>query len=170
MASRSNAIEDEDIWGDDENISHQDWAKMDEEYTNAGYREGITAGKEAALQEGFDDGFASVGVPLGRTVGKLRGVANALKNFLSTKDTSRQQYGAEIIKIVEKLGEISLADLAPPDVEAEAHAGEHAEEALEDLSRRAHERPAVKEIKHLKERLSIILKEIGIDQPEPLFS
>jgi hypothetical protein len=37
-----------------------------------GYREGITAGKESALQEGFDTGFASVGAPLGRDIGFIR--------------------------------------------------------------------------------------------------
>ncbi|KAG1765907.1 hypothetical protein EDD22DRAFT_978608 [Suillus occidentalis] len=37
-----------------------DWAKLSNEFTNSGYREGIIAGKESALQEGFDAGFAHV--------------------------------------------------------------------------------------------------------------
>ncbi len=44
----------------------------------SGYREGITAGKLSTLQEGFDQAFAEVGVPLGRQVGLLRGKMDAL--------------------------------------------------------------------------------------------
>jgi Essential protein Yae1, N terminal len=52
----------------------------------AGYREGITAGKEEALQEGFDYGFETYGVPIGREIGMLRGLASALLIFLSRED------------------------------------------------------------------------------------
>ncbi|KAG7085740.1 hypothetical protein E1B28_003283 [Marasmius oreades] len=31
-------------------VSDSEWAKMSNEFANAGYREGITAGKESALQ------------------------------------------------------------------------------------------------------------------------
>ncbi|KAI0315889.1 hypothetical protein OF83DRAFT_1164597 [Amylostereum chailletii] len=40
------------------NIQDAEWQKLSDDFTNAGYREGITAGKEGALQEGFDAGFA----------------------------------------------------------------------------------------------------------------
>lgn len=43
----------------------------------AGYRGGISAGKEAAQQEGFDMGFADTGTPRGRELGVLRGLAAA---------------------------------------------------------------------------------------------
>lgn len=48
----------------------------------AGYREGITAGKEEALQEGFDAGFAEFGAPVGKEIGVLRGMSAALLVFL----------------------------------------------------------------------------------------
>jgi len=56
----------------------------------AGYREGITAGKEGALQEGFDTGFAQAGGPLGRELGLLRGVTSALLLHLSRTQTQTQ--------------------------------------------------------------------------------
>ncbi|KAH9959784.1 hypothetical protein BC827DRAFT_1268552 [Russula dissimulans] len=60
--------------------SHADaeWAKLSSNFQNAGYRDGITEGKEAALQEGFDAGFAQAGAPRGRELGLLRGLAGAL--------------------------------------------------------------------------------------------
>lgn len=65
--------------------------------SQAGYREGITAGKESALQEGFDAGFAKTGGPIGRELGLLRGVANALLLHLSqspsrTRTRTRTQH------------------------------------------------------------------------------
>ncbi|KAG8714075.1 hypothetical protein FRC09_018034, partial [Ceratobasidium sp. 395] len=58
-------------------VADREWNKLSNDFMTAGYREGITAGKESALQEGFDDGFASVGASLGRQLGVLRGMANA---------------------------------------------------------------------------------------------
>lgn len=108
----------------------------------AGYREGITAGKESALQEGFDQGFAQVGAALGRKIGLLRGVVAALTSFLSNPkfavdsgsssssitvqdDTTREQLLHEAREISSALNEIRFSDIAPPDLEAQKHAREH---------------------------------------------
>lgn len=89
----------------------------------AGYREGITAGKESALQDGFDDGFASVGAPLGRQVGTLRGKANAALALCLRLEVHALE--EELRDIVQALSRIRLSALAPPDMQAIEHAKEH---------------------------------------------
>ena len=103
--------------------------------TQAGYREGITAGKEGALQEGFDAGFASVGAPLGRDLGILRGLAAALLAFLSRSSPPASSSNAlveEVRGLASALSNVRLSDIAPPDLEALAHAREHLEQARID--------------------------------------
>ncbi|KIJ49146.1 hypothetical protein M422DRAFT_161854 [Sphaerobolus stellatus SS14] len=169
--------ENDSIWGDVDELPSQEWTKMVDDYTNAGYREGITAGKEEALQEGFDDGYASVGAPLGQEVGTLRGMANALKAFLSTKDMQDtpelESLKKEITEISNGLSRLQLTDLAPPDLEAEAHAREHLEDEnaaekvkalnVEESLGRGHERPAMEEMKRLRGRLIDVLGRVGLE-------
>ncbi|KAF7968652.1 hypothetical protein HWV62_9787 [Athelia sp. TMB] len=89
-----------------------------------GYREGISAGKESALQEGFDAGFAEVGVPLGHELGLMRGVASAINSFLagSSEDDGMVSEAREISSL---LSNIRFTDIAPRDLEAEEHARQH---------------------------------------------
>lgn len=93
----------------------------------AGYREGITAGKESALQQGFDDGFAHTGAPLGRELGILRGLCSALIALLSRpQPTDAAQVAlAEARDIASQLANVRFSDIVPPDLEAIAHAREH---------------------------------------------
>ncbi|KAJ7623659.1 hypothetical protein FB45DRAFT_112349 [Roridomyces roridus] len=105
-----------------------EWTKISNEFTNVGYREGITAGKESALQEGFDDGFAGVGVPLGREIGALRGRAAALLAFVQSPlcvVEGREALLAEARAIASALANVRFTDVVPRDLEAEAHAREH---------------------------------------------
>lgn len=111
--------------------------------TQAGYREGITAGKEEALQEGFDTGFAEHGAPSGRDVGTLRGVAAALLFYIHNTPTSMNPTSAQaertldpeqqakqkpqIQAIVNELATLKLVDLLPPDLDALNHAKDHAD-------------------------------------------
>lgn len=107
----------------------------------AGYREGITAGKESALQQGFDEGFAHVGAPIGRELGILRGLCSALLASLSrvpapfppsfSISSSLIQDNASLLaqvrEIAAALANVRFSDIAPPDLEAIAHAREHLE-------------------------------------------
>ncbi|KAG8691485.1 hypothetical protein FRC11_002958 [Ceratobasidium sp. 423] len=111
---------------DDIGIADREWNKLSTDFMTAGYREGITAGKESALQEGFDDGFASTGAPLGRQVGTLRGQANAL---LALCTRQRPDLEAEVREIVQGLSRVKLSALAPPDMQAIEHAKEHESDA-----------------------------------------
>ncbi|KAK1225988.1 hypothetical protein PQX77_000679 [Marasmius sp. AFHP31] len=111
-----------------------EWTKISSEFTNSGYREGITAGKESALQEGFDNGFAQVGAPIGREVGLLRGIASGLVSYLSTSKGLPDQdvQLVEAREIAASLSNIRFSDIAPRDLEAEQHAREHLEMEGED--------------------------------------
>ena len=83
----------------------------------AGYRDGISAGKEAALQEGFDAGFADTGAPRGRELGVLRGLAAALLHLTPrpASELGQAQAQERIREIVGKLSAVRFADLVPPN-------------------------------------------------------
>ncbi|KAJ7760424.1 hypothetical protein B0H16DRAFT_1532265 [Mycena metata] len=113
-----------------------EWTKISSEFTTVGYREGITAGKESALQEGFDAGFATVGAPLGREIGFLRGTASALVAFINSsacQHPKKDELLAEARAIATGLAVVRFTDVVPRDLEAEAHAREHlADEDADD--------------------------------------
>ncbi|KAH9983010.1 hypothetical protein BJV74DRAFT_797626 [Russula compacta] len=126
-----------------------EWTRLTSTFQNAGYRDGITAGKEGALQEGFDAGFAQAGAPRGRELGLLRGLATALLLHLSrTRAPARarqmptspaqeqeeeegeaQDDAATILsvrEIVDLLATVRFVDIAPPPPPEEAeHAHTH---------------------------------------------
>ncbi|TFK91954.1 hypothetical protein K466DRAFT_481629 [Polyporus arcularius HHB13444] len=134
-------MDDEAFWSSDPNVLRDsEWDKISSEFTTVGYREGITAGKEGALQEGFDDGFARVGAPIGRELGILRGLSSALLAFLSrpastpspaTSSSSQLSNSPALVNevrdIAAALANVRFSDIAPPDLEAIAHAREHLE-------------------------------------------
>ncbi|KIY66919.1 hypothetical protein CYLTODRAFT_437252 [Cylindrobasidium torrendii FP15055 ss-10] len=180
----------DDIW-DDEPVqnaqSHAEWTKMSSDFTNTGYREGITAGKEGALQEGFDAGFAQIGVPLGRELGNMRGIASVLVAFLSQSGSPLLD---EARTISTALNSVRFADIAPRDLEAEEHARQHLEtegeevdvpeeiddkrkmEGLEDMLNKLssgalnpadHSRPTMADVTKLKTRLENLVLESGLN-------
>lgn len=93
----------------------------------------MTAGKEGALQEGFDTGFAQTGAPLGRELGLLRGLASALLLHLSRSQQPQEpgsSPAAAVREIVAALAAVRFADIAPPPPPppSHPHEGEEAEE------------------------------------------
>jgi hypothetical protein len=144
-----------------------------------GYREGITAGKESALQEGFDEGFAKTGAPIGRELGYLRGIVNALSFTLgrvpipaSSGDAPQSQIAERLQELTQRLNRLRLKDLAPRDLQEEAHAREHRDteaEGTDDalaaalLELETKERPnGVEELASIKEQVSQIIQMLGI--------
>jgi hypothetical protein len=142
--------QNDDWYTEEDTDSKSSWDKLEEEFVNVrpihpfswcfwnlfsqvGYREGITAGKEQALQEGFDEGFATIGAPLGREVGILRGIVHALLakcecNGTQVKDGIQGAHSgpsSELRVLSRRLDAIRFKDLAPTDVQAELHALEH---------------------------------------------
>ncbi|KAG6812240.1 hypothetical protein H0H92_003780 [Tricholoma furcatifolium] len=117
------------------NTREAEWSKMSSEFSDVGYREGITAGKEEFVQEGFDAGFATIGAPLGRELGLIRGHSSALLSFLSSTSPDLLGVSAsekdgllhEARDIFAQLGNVRYSDIEPRDLEAEQHAKEHLE-------------------------------------------
>jgi hypothetical protein len=65
-------------------------------------------------------------VPLGSELGVLRGIAAALLASLSTAASAASAGQLEEARTINSaLSAIRLSDIAPPDLEAEAHAREH---------------------------------------------
>lgn len=132
---------DDSPWEDGANttsVQDSEWSKISSDFLNAGYREGITAGKESALQAGFDEGFAETGAPIGRNIGLLRGHISSLISFSSSRRSLPEGVDAgklldEARAISAALGNVRFSDIAPPDLEAERHAREHLEESAEDV-------------------------------------
>ena len=186
---------DDSPWEDNEK-SRQDseWSKLSSDFVNAGYREGITAGKEGALQEGFDEGFAQTGAPIGRSLGLLRGFSSALVSFLGSARAASAPAGLleEARAISLALGNIRFSDIAPPDLQAEEHAREHLEttedvvtseelqekrdlESLEDMMNRMgagqvsveekRERPTMEDVTKLEARLGQLAQTLGLSLP-----
>lgn len=161
-------------------------------FGQAGYREGITAGKEAASQEGFDVGFANVGVPIGRELGLLRGTSSVVLAFLnkSSDISEKAQMLAEAQEISSQLSRVRFSDIMPRDLEAEAHAREHLEaegieldmneeladkrevEGLEDMlanlsadngkSKEKNARPTIDDVQILKDRLKLLTNRLDL--------
>ncbi|KAL1923810.1 uncharacterized protein VTP21DRAFT_8790 [Calcarisporiella thermophila] len=78
----------DDVWASDgeehggfeKEMANREWSRLHQIHSDAGYREGITEGKNYTLQQGFDRGFRE-GLEVGRKVGRLRGIINTLLKF-----------------------------------------------------------------------------------------
>ena len=96
-----------------------------------GYREGISAGKDLALQQGFDQGFENVGAPVGRRLGILRGVTAGLRTWLNSVEhqcsleCSKLKLQMDIQDIASRLNRLSFSDIEPADTEAVEHELKH---------------------------------------------
>lgn len=158
-------VDDEDIWGKTDDIHNQEWNKLDNDFTNAGYREGITAGKENSLQEGFDEGFATVGVPLGRGVGKLRGIASACIALLTLSGQSAAYPPlTELQNILQCLNQLRFKDLVSPDLQAEDHMKEHlqSDETLSTTAGEEEHDKAINTLEDCKTRLQRVVDKLGL--------
>ncbi|GAA5854685.1 hypothetical protein JCM8547_004939 [Rhodosporidiobolus lusitaniae] len=144
-------------------VSQMEWEKLASRYSDAGYRDGITAGKNAHLQTGFDQGFA-LASPYARELGGLRGLAASLLALLTTTGGSakyagpilatlearepqaKEQVVAELRDIVNVLGKLDAFKVLPIDEEAVEHAKEHAEEGISEVMRQRKEMREMEEL------------------------
>ncbi|KAH8824105.1 hypothetical protein DL96DRAFT_1670793 [Flagelloscypha sp. PMI_526] len=160
----------DDIWGN-ESLSNLEWNKIDNDFTTAGYREGITAGKESSLQEGFDSGFAQIGVPLGHNLGNLRGIASALLSYLSSSSHSSLDPTVldQARNISRALSEIRFTDIAPRDLEAEEHALEHLADQDDDYdgAEESEELAQKRKIERLEDELAKLSSGPGLNSVRP---
>jgi hypothetical protein len=136
----------------------------------AGYRDGISAGKEAALQEGFDAGFTDTGAPRGRELGILRGLAAALLHLSSrpAAELGQVQAQARVREIVGKLAAVRFADLVLPNEEATAlHEADPDALCATNGSGSANEVkgqcPSTDDLRTLRTQLETLLLEAGLN-------
>ncbi|GAA5889528.1 hypothetical protein JCM8208_001051 [Rhodotorula glutinis] len=147
-------------------ISQQEWDKLSTRFSDAGYRDGITQGKNERLQAGFDQGFA-LAAPYARELGALRGMAASLLALLTVPSANAKKHAgplldaalaaaggpldadrivAELRDVVSALGRLDAVKVMPVDEEAEAHAREHADEGISEVLRERREMRAVEDM------------------------
>ena len=95
----------------------------------AGYREGITAGKASTVQAGFNEGFAA-GAQAGRQLGELRGTAAyVLARLLAASSPAADAALVDAARtLVRELGRLGVEDILGPDTR------EHGEVDVDALS------------------------------------
>ncbi|KAH8981868.1 hypothetical protein EDB92DRAFT_1952762 [Lactarius akahatsu] len=158
--------QDESPWVEDDNApSHHaeaEWTGLSTNFTTAGYRDGISSGKEAALQEGFDAGFARTGAPRGRELGVLRGLAAALLLYLSRSSPAAQPAQTRVREIVDKLAAVHFR----PDEEATAlHKADADAQYGADEAQGQGQSPPVDDLRALRTQLESALLEVGLNVP-----
>lgn len=140
----------------------------------AGYRDGITSGKQSTLQIGFDQGF-SAAAPVARKIGALRAMANGLLAlFITTagakhsafldstsattstetpriglNEQQREELVVELRSLVSTLNKLLESTTLPPDQEAIAHSKTHDEDPKESMSLERLEKSEMDEIQGL---------------------
>ncbi|KAH8550593.1 hypothetical protein BGW37DRAFT_497558 [Umbelopsis sp. PMI_123] len=116
---------EDDIWASDEDsdqvsydqmIAQREWEKMNEVHGNEGYKDGIVAGKDITIQEGFNKGYKE-GVALGRQFGKLRGIASTLLVYYTQvqKDVLDSALIEKLIQLHNELSTLGVEDLYTKD-------------------------------------------------------
>lgn len=96
MATMSNIIDGDDsndIWDEDSDsdclvsdflsdslVLEREWERRHNQFHTIGYRDGITAGKEASVQDGFNDGYKE-SIHAGYCWGLVRGISSAISSF-----------------------------------------------------------------------------------------
>ncbi|GMY22640.1 yae1 domain-containing protein 1 [Fagus crenata] len=101
---------DEEVVGSSE--LDREWQRRHDQFHTHGYREGISAGKEASAQEGFNIGFKQ-SVLAGYNWGIVRGVTSALASLpdeLKEKLIETQEKRNEFKGLYESVHSISTAD------------------------------------------------------------
>ncbi|KAH8984413.1 hypothetical protein EDB92DRAFT_1803100 [Lactarius akahatsu] len=162
--------DEESPWVEDDNApSHHaeaEWTGLSTNFTTASYRDGISSGKKAALQEGFDADFARTGAPRGRELGVLRGFAAAFFLHLS-RSCPAQPAQTRVREIVDKLAAVHFR----PDEEAAVlhRADADAQCGVDEVQGQGQSPPA-DDLRALRTQLESVLLEaalnvlLGLDQ------
>ncbi|WVR04608.1 hypothetical protein IAU60_001618 [Kwoniella sp. DSM 27419] len=126
------AVFDDDDWleppaqgGSADPLVNQEYTRLSNKFSDAGYREGITDGKLSTLQQGFDQGFAQ-SVPLSRRVGMVRGRAAALLAVITTGPAPKPSHASADLEdttrtIIRRLGVLRRDEVLAEDQERIEH-------------------------------------------------
>jgi hypothetical protein len=133
-----------------------DFERLRSTHVTAGYRDGISVGKEASIQNGFDEGFAlggEIGRAVGYIIGCVQGIAAAIpgdKELVRIFGVAKEELKLESMFAREHVSEDGLWTY---EVEGE----EEGEVTFEQV---AWAHPLVKK---WQERLQVLAQERGID-------
>lgn len=96
------------------NDVNMDYRKMKETHEKTGYREGVGSGRDAHLQQGFNEGFTH-GATGSKEWGKLRGALSALRSIASSKSVqdSNQRIMTEIADLLTQVVQMETIALNP---------------------------------------------------------
>ncbi|RWR74700.1 Yae1 domain-containing protein [Cinnamomum micranthum f. kanehirae] len=125
MKDSSDDYDDDDLWCEDGSFYDgssdgltkasdlkREWDRRHNQFYTIGYRDGLTAGKEAAAQEGFNAGFKQ-SVLVGHSWGLIRGVTGALAclpDDLKEKLVSKVEARDKFQNLYESVHSISSKD------------------------------------------------------------
>ncbi|XP_028405277.1 protein YAE1 homolog [Dendronephthya gigantea] len=82
MAAQEAEFEDEEIVTDEKHVAENDLKKLRDSHFKAGIREGIMAGTQVTLQDGFNWGYRDAFF-IAHHFGKVRGVLSAVLSYVS---------------------------------------------------------------------------------------
>ncbi|KAF8755049.1 Essential protein Yae1, N terminal [Rhizoctonia solani] len=111
---------------DDLGIADREWNKLSNDFVTAGYREGITEGKNRPFRRGLTMGSHRL---VHRSVVRSVYSEDKRMRYLHCARQHLAQLEVEVREIVQGLSRLKLSTLAPPDMQAIEHAREHESDA-----------------------------------------
>ncbi|KAJ3156734.1 hypothetical protein HDU86_003500 [Geranomyces michiganensis] len=110
------AMDDDDDWADvsgltdaqyDKLVAERNWNRLQDEHGVAGYKDGITEGKKASLQDGFDAGYTN-GAEAGLALGRLRGLLSTMMQIQASRESSDQELTIRLSALMNELEALSV--------------------------------------------------------------
>ncbi|XP_058232241.1 OTU deubiquitinase with linear linkage specificity a [Hemibagrus wyckioides] len=96
---RSDDVFDEDI--DELSLQNKEWRCNMEKRAKDGFRDGIDAGKEASLQQGFNLGYREGAVKM-KAIGQFKGIVSALRCWCQSQPSLSSEPITQLLQKVEK--------------------------------------------------------------------
>ncbi|KAJ3176195.1 hypothetical protein HDU87_005410 [Geranomyces variabilis] len=109
-------MDSDDDWADDSGltdaqydklVAERNWNRLQDEHGVAGYKDGITEGKKASLQDGFDAGYTN-GVEAGLALGRLRGLLSTMVQIQPSRSTGDSSLADRLSTILSELEATSV--------------------------------------------------------------
>ncbi|KAI5092208.1 OTU deubiquitinase with linear linkage specificity a [Silurus meridionalis] len=96
---RCDDVFDEDL--DELSVQNKEWTCNMERRTKDGFRDGIDAGKEASLQQGFNLGYRE-GAAKMKAIGQFKGIISAVRCWCQSQPSMRSDPITQLLQKVEK--------------------------------------------------------------------
>ena len=109
MAAQETVLEDEEIDCDEKCVGENDLKKLRDSHFKAGVREGIPAGTQSSLQDGFNCGYKEAFF-VSYNFGKIRGILNGLSSYVTLEnketDSKNEKFKDRIDQLISQLDKI----------------------------------------------------------------